>query len=878
MIKKTTTLLLLLATNALILYADNIIGRVTFGDSGEPAAGAIVSVRSGDGKVLGFVYTDNNGEFSLDVKEGNGTYVEVSYLGYKSITLRSPLPARSDIALEPTSLELNETVVAAPTVTERKDTITYSVPALMSKNDRALSDVLKKIPGIEVDRKGYVKYMGMPISRLYIEGNDLLESKYNLATVNLDPEYLGSIQILERHQPLKVLENFGERPQNAAINITLKQGVKNQVMASLEAQGGISTGKPQVPYAADGYLMSIGRKFQTMTTLATDAAGNDIIRNVNTSDIIKDLIFSRQYRIRDYLSISSPSAPLNRERTMFNTSYSGNSSNKVVLKEGYTLGISVDYENLALTSESRDETIYFDDEGSVLARYSDIYKSRSGQWYGAADLKFEINTSRLFLRERLAVSMSGLGADNSISGTSAGSEHTGDRNIDVLNGLRFTTKTKSGRAAVSMSMLTQYSDKSETLRITSDYKDGTEKYDALQSIGSRIFNNDIFFSTTYILGERLQLTSYTDINLLYRDFRTALTGIGGNTANIFDGTAPSSSSRMIMLKPYESLRLTYSMPKFKVSAGADLRYTYYHYMSTDAHRVASSPKIYMEYEPTARFRIQASGGYSLSEIDEQQLFGGIIMNDYRDFTTGRTELLQTPSWNASLTLHMRDPMSGWYVRGYASYIHTEAFEITRFVTDDYTVSSYSNQTSPMDAVSAGMTVEKGILSNGSKVTARLDFTQSESELSQNDITIPYQFYSGTASLAYNGSPVKWMNIAYSGSYSLSRYRSDKVWSQDFVHNFSQRLSITFFLFNRFEAGVSCEHYLSKYDTPDAKQTILLDCSAGYNITNDIRVFINARNLLDQSEYIYSYISPLRSFTQTFAIRPLNVLAGLSVRF
>ena len=69
---------------------------------------------------------------------------------------------------------------------------------------------------------GQILYQNKEISKFYIEGLDLLQGKYGLATQNVDAEKVASVQIMENHQPLKALKGM-EVPDNAAINLKLKQ-------------------------------------------------------------------------------------------------------------------------------------------------------------------------------------------------------------------------------------------------------------------------------------------------------------------------------------------------------------------------------------------------------------------------------------------------------------------------------------------------------------------------------------------------------------------------------------------------------------------------------------------------------------------------------
>ena len=64
------------------------------------------------------------------------------------------------------------------------------------------------MPGIEVLDDGKILYQGKPINKYYIEGLDLLEGKYNLANKNLPHKEVTKVQVLENHQPIKVLDSL----------------------------------------------------------------------------------------------------------------------------------------------------------------------------------------------------------------------------------------------------------------------------------------------------------------------------------------------------------------------------------------------------------------------------------------------------------------------------------------------------------------------------------------------------------------------------------------------------------------------------------------------------------------------------------------------
>ena len=85
------------------------------------------------------------------------------------------------------------------------------------------------MPGIEVKSDGQIIYNGQWINEFYIEGLDMLGSNYGVATKNIDAHDIGTVQILEDHQDVKMLQGV-RRGAAPAMNIRLKQSAKGYLV------------------------------------------------------------------------------------------------------------------------------------------------------------------------------------------------------------------------------------------------------------------------------------------------------------------------------------------------------------------------------------------------------------------------------------------------------------------------------------------------------------------------------------------------------------------------------------------------------------------------------------------------------------------------
>lgn len=186
-------------------------------------ANAIITVNTTNNNVLAYSNSNDKGDFSISFKHtGDSLLLQVKTLGYRPITKKiANKTARFNFTLEEESFELQEMIIKAPPIKKRGDTLNYRVDSFARDYDRTILDVINRMPGIEVKENGQILYQGTPINKYYIEGLDMLQGKYNLANENLPFKEVLDVQVIENHQPIRLLDSLTYSP-NAALNIKLK--------------------------------------------------------------------------------------------------------------------------------------------------------------------------------------------------------------------------------------------------------------------------------------------------------------------------------------------------------------------------------------------------------------------------------------------------------------------------------------------------------------------------------------------------------------------------------------------------------------------------------------------------------------------------------
>ncbi|MDE5544458.1 MAG: hypothetical protein K2I83_03495, partial [Bacteroidales bacterium] len=171
-----------------------------------------------------------------------------------------------------TVIELKEVKIQADRILQKgSDTLVYNVAAFQREEDVALEDVLKRMPGIQVQESGRILYKGKPVD-FTIEGMDLLKGRYGIATQNIPPRHIATVEILENHQSVKALE--GLMPSDkTTLNLRLKVASKGVFIASLAAGGGYDD---KGLYEGEGAGMLFGHKSQHILTGKANNRGHDL--------------------------------------------------------------------------------------------------------------------------------------------------------------------------------------------------------------------------------------------------------------------------------------------------------------------------------------------------------------------------------------------------------------------------------------------------------------------------------------------------------------------------------------------------------------------------------------------------------------------------
>ncbi|MDR2087231.1 MAG: outer membrane beta-barrel protein [Dysgonamonadaceae bacterium] len=225
----------------------NLSGILLDKADNEPIVAASIELLTAKDSV--FVTGDissNKGAFSLrNLTQGN--YVlKVSYIGYLTITQpltlseKKPSVRLDTLFLQTNDILLDEAIVEGkrPDVVVKNDTIEYDATAYKMTENAVVEDLLKKLPGAEVDKDGKITMNGKEIKKIMLDGKDFFSDDPQVASKNLPVEMVDKLQVLDRKSDMSRMTGFDDGEEETIINLVIRPDMKQGTMGNALAGAG----------------------------------------------------------------------------------------------------------------------------------------------------------------------------------------------------------------------------------------------------------------------------------------------------------------------------------------------------------------------------------------------------------------------------------------------------------------------------------------------------------------------------------------------------------------------------------------------------------------------------------------------------------------
>jgi hypothetical protein len=363
---KWITLLFCMSMSMMLCAQVTIHGTVK-NQSGAPLVNASIIISPvGSNKVIAFKMTDGKGAFTIPLQSGlDSVQVKLNLLNHETEikTIVNQTQEIHFIAKEKATV-LEEVFVKDPMMFRKGDTIVHDVEQFANKNDRTLADVIKRMPGLEIDESGKIKYQGKDVNQFTVEGKDLMQGRYGIIPNAIPHKDVGKLEVIENNQPIKILKDKVPS-ENAGINIKLKKNV------TWTGSGAAALGLSPFLWNLKLTPMLFAKKRQALFNLKSNNTGEDIIsENGNFISLSGFMGQSQDNSTGDFLRPSSvsPPASIPQSRYWFNRSHAIGANFLEGLKHDWEIKANLlyTYHELDLKGASNTSIANLNTDGTVL--------------------------------------------------------------------------------------------------------------------------------------------------------------------------------------------------------------------------------------------------------------------------------------------------------------------------------------------------------------------------------------------------------------------------------------------------------------------------------------------------------------------------------
>ncbi len=207
--------------------------------------------------------TNDKGRYKLDLKSNTSYKTQVSYIGkktFEAVINTNDVDIIKDFTLQnDNALDAVELTYEMP-VSVKGDTLIYNADSFKRETDKKLEDVLKRLPGVDVNDDGEIEVEGKTVEKVMVEGKEFFDGDTKLATKNIPADAIDKVQVLKNYDDVGQLRGVRSNEDRIAINIKLKEGKKSFWFGEITAGAGLDERylvHPKLFYYSPKYSINI---------------------------------------------------------------------------------------------------------------------------------------------------------------------------------------------------------------------------------------------------------------------------------------------------------------------------------------------------------------------------------------------------------------------------------------------------------------------------------------------------------------------------------------------------------------------------------------------------------------------------------------------
>lgn len=871
--KKHIFSLIFFASAMLPISAQSVIsGWVTDSSDKQPVAGVVITLLDKNGETATYAITKRDGSFTIQIQNDAPSFtLHARLLGYKEHTRQINNKSQTlYIQLEFGEIELREVVVKSKPMWNREDTLVYSVDAFKTLGDKTIGDLLKKLPGVEVSESGGIKYQGESINKFYIEGLDLLEKRYGIATNNVPMDAVQNVEVIENHQPLKTLKE-SVPSANAAINLRLRKDKMARPVGTITLGAGYAD---NMLWLAEAFALTADKNRQSIVMYKGNNAAKEITSELSSQTLSSDNLQDVSgYSVKSLLNARSFNyPPLEKKRYLFNKSHTVSANNLWKTSENSQIRLNAQYLHNSLRENSSRNSEYYLPDGTLKIVETNHLSHRTHAIDAA--LTFTNNSDTYYLNNALTWSGDWDKATSSVATNEMEIYQQFQLPAHTLkNELKYVRQF--GKRVWDFTSFTAYSHQPQWLIVEVDTLDAQQKQNV--NLSGFYTRNSTYYNwgwrnSSFIIKGAVE----TSID----NYRSEL------SHPIF-----TDSVRSKIKSDYLLVELTptymYRDNQWTINADVSLKN---HFLTThnqlnstkkdNLRHFFANPSLRINYRFSPMLTARASYRYTETIGDFLDLTDVYFMSSYRNFHKRAGVLSHNKRQSINASLQYRNPLTTFFCNTSIAYapstrnlISTQRFAGNESVAGNEELVTHSDMWMWMGYVG------KYFSELRTNVSFNISYNQLKSERRQEGVLFP--FTAGGWSLMpkvtvklSDASSVSYQAIASNRFTKITRKNST---FQSNMWQVTQQLSAFYLIVNRWQLNGQLEHSYNEVGAKDNVRMLFADFSVTYK-QKLMEVGVSANNLFNNDTYSHSTYNGLDRFDYVYKLRPRMVMVTISHKF
>lgn len=862
----------------------------TVSDSTQPITSANVFIVNNDAVLISFAITNEHGSFQITISRAlmqQPLWIEATCIGYKKQRIKfDPEKQKYEFRLIRDPVFLREVKVTnRPNLQQMGDTLRYIVSSFAEKEDRSIGDVLRRMPGIKIMDDGTIYYNDKQIENLYIHGDDLMSGKYGTATKVIRKEMIKSVDVIQNHQPIKVLKDkvFSDK---TSINLVLAD--ENSIKVS--AGGSVGLGLPKL-YDISANAILLNKKIKSINLASFNNAGNDY-RNQLKSQGSGNMAGSIDREIPE-LTLSMSSAPLpniaqqyyfdNKSRILnFNNLF--NLKNSVQLKANVQVFNDVNHfvYNGNTQNFTGGDTIFYQDS----ERVKNHPKSLNGTFQVFANKeKFYFNNAIQY-RSWQENNSSQMQFNNN-----AFSQGLRNRRYEFINDLHWIPTLKSN-AILEVRWLFKKTNYNKQLTLYDGYVSSISGHEGLYDSIIQKVKDPVFLSHIYLSRKRSWRwgTVYQNAGWIMEDhlMRSSLIFLKDGYLTPYsgdDGNHQSWRSNQYYFSPGVDFKVnkwsgTLQLPIIWQQIRDKQKY---YGLNSSLNRIRFNPKWTLRHQFNLEKQASLNYSYNTTVGDFTDTYIGRILKNYRNISSSQGVLPFNKIHSSSLSYGYQKSIKLFFFNADVSYTHITANTILASdITDSIEQTELVRENNIQKRWSANAGISKFIFAVKLNTSLKVGYSFSSSSVILNKEPTSISNNILSASIQFTKRFSDLISLEYTGRYehikvSSSENTSVKQLPQK-VQNLNQTIKTSFIPSKRLLFDFVIRNAIQKNNFI-TQNYFFSDAKIRYTFSKKkFDLNIEGYNLFNVKNYTYINADSYRLLSNYYLLRGRMIMAKADIYF